>query len=189
MVVLLEGLGFNLCVAPFLNTCVPNLPQGWGQRLVRGCQSLVGGCWSLVGGCLSLVRGCWSLVGGAILEMGKKRLSQGRQWGQGLVRINKVTKDIQTSKEYRRWLLFKRLYAAGFVWFSQGLGTKALGWNRETRNGVGNFMWRTRGSWWHGNGYQWNRDAGMKDETRGTGMNGGVSEMWWKWNGLEVGKV
>ena len=24
MVVMLEGLGFNLCVAPFLNICVPN---------------------------------------------------------------------------------------------------------------------------------------------------------------------
>ena len=28
MVVMLEGLGFNLCVVPFLNVCVPNLPQG-----------------------------------------------------------------------------------------------------------------------------------------------------------------
>ena len=28
MAVMLEGLGFNLCVAPFLNICVPNLPQG-----------------------------------------------------------------------------------------------------------------------------------------------------------------
>ena len=25
---MLEGLGFNLCIAPFLNICVPNLPQG-----------------------------------------------------------------------------------------------------------------------------------------------------------------
>ena len=33
MVVMLEGLGFNLCVAPFLNICVPNLPQGQGQRM------------------------------------------------------------------------------------------------------------------------------------------------------------
>ena len=24
--VMLEGLGFNLCVTPFLNVCVPNLP-------------------------------------------------------------------------------------------------------------------------------------------------------------------
>ena len=31
-------------------------------------------------------------------------------------------------------------------------------------------------------------NAGIKDETRGTGTNGGVSEMWWKWNGLEDGK-
>ena len=28
MVVMSEGLGFNLCVAPFLNICFPNLPQG-----------------------------------------------------------------------------------------------------------------------------------------------------------------
>ena len=35
MVVMLEGLGFNLCVAPFLNICVLNLSQGVGSR---GCQ-------------------------------------------------------------------------------------------------------------------------------------------------------
>ena len=28
MAVMSEGLGFNLCVAPFLIVCVPNLPQG-----------------------------------------------------------------------------------------------------------------------------------------------------------------
>ena len=28
MVVMSEGLDCNLCVAPFLNICVPNLPQG-----------------------------------------------------------------------------------------------------------------------------------------------------------------
>ena len=28
MAVMSEGLGFNLCVVPFLNVCVPNLPQG-----------------------------------------------------------------------------------------------------------------------------------------------------------------
>ena len=28
MAVMSEGLGFNLYVAPFLNVCVPNLPQG-----------------------------------------------------------------------------------------------------------------------------------------------------------------
>ena len=28
MAVMSEGLGFNLCVAPFLNVCVSNLPQG-----------------------------------------------------------------------------------------------------------------------------------------------------------------
>ena len=28
MAVMSEGLGFNLCVGPFLNICVINLPQG-----------------------------------------------------------------------------------------------------------------------------------------------------------------
>ena len=42
MTVMLEGLGFNLCAVPFLNVCVPNLPQGRGQRLVRSCWSWVG---------------------------------------------------------------------------------------------------------------------------------------------------
>ena len=32
MAMMLEGLGFNLCVAPFLNDCVPNLPQGVRSR-------------------------------------------------------------------------------------------------------------------------------------------------------------
>ena len=32
MVVMSEGLGFNLCIAPFLNVCVPNLPQGARSR-------------------------------------------------------------------------------------------------------------------------------------------------------------
>ena len=33
MAVMLEGLGFNLCVAPFLNICISNLLQGQGQRM------------------------------------------------------------------------------------------------------------------------------------------------------------
>ena len=32
MVVMSEGLGFNLCVVPFLNVCVLNLPQGVRSR-------------------------------------------------------------------------------------------------------------------------------------------------------------
>ena len=43
MVVMLEGLGFNLCVVPFLNVCVLNLSQrvraedvGGGHSWVRG---------------------------------------------------------------------------------------------------------------------------------------------------------
>ena len=35
MVVMSEGLGFNLCVVPFLNICVPNLPQGQGRRILE----------------------------------------------------------------------------------------------------------------------------------------------------------
>ena len=31
MAVMSEGLGFILCVAPFLNVCVLNLPQGVGS--------------------------------------------------------------------------------------------------------------------------------------------------------------
>ena len=55
MAVMLEGLGFNLCVAPFLNVCVPNLPQGSRTENVRGGQS-------------------W--VRGVILELDEERLSQ-----------------------------------------------------------------------------------------------------------------
>ena len=35
MAVMSEGLGFNLCVAPFLNVCVPNLPQVVKDRECR----------------------------------------------------------------------------------------------------------------------------------------------------------
>ena len=41
MVVMSEGLGFNLCVAPFLNVCVLNLSQRVGAEDVRGGQSWV----------------------------------------------------------------------------------------------------------------------------------------------------
>ena len=43
MVVMSEGLGFNLCVAPFLNVCVLNLTQRVGTEDVRGGWSWVGG--------------------------------------------------------------------------------------------------------------------------------------------------
>ena len=38
---MLEKLGFNLCVAPFLNICVPNLTREWKLEMVRGGQSWV----------------------------------------------------------------------------------------------------------------------------------------------------
>ena len=47
MVVMLEGLGFNLCVAPFLNVCVLNLPRRVGS----------GECWRM-----SEAVGVWSEV-------------------------------------------------------------------------------------------------------------------------------
>ena len=43
MAVMLEGLGFNLCVAPFLNVCVLNLSWRVGVEDVGGGQSWVGG--------------------------------------------------------------------------------------------------------------------------------------------------
>ena len=43
LAVMLEGLGFNLCVAPFLNVCVLNLSRRVGVEDVRGGQSWVGG--------------------------------------------------------------------------------------------------------------------------------------------------
>ena len=43
MAVMLEGLGFNLCVAPFLNVCVLNLSRRVGAEDVRGGRSWVGG--------------------------------------------------------------------------------------------------------------------------------------------------
>ena len=49
------GLGFNLCVVPFLNSCVPNLPQRSRTEYVRGG---------------------WSWVRGVILESDKERLSR-----------------------------------------------------------------------------------------------------------------
>ena len=46
MAVMSEGLGFNLCVVPFLNICVLNLSQRVGVEDVRGGWSWVGGGWS-----------------------------------------------------------------------------------------------------------------------------------------------
>ena len=41
--VMSEGLGFSLCVAPFLNICVLNLTRRVGVEDVRGGQSWVRG--------------------------------------------------------------------------------------------------------------------------------------------------
>ena len=56
MAVMSEGLGFNLCVAPFLNICVLNLSQRVKAEVVGGGRS-------------------W--VGGVLLELGGRRLRSG----------------------------------------------------------------------------------------------------------------
>ena len=43
MAAMSEGLGFNLCVAPFLNICVLNLTRRVRMEDVRGGQSWVRG--------------------------------------------------------------------------------------------------------------------------------------------------
>ena len=43
MAVMLEGLGFNLCVVPFLNVYVLNLSWRVRAEVVRGGRSWVGG--------------------------------------------------------------------------------------------------------------------------------------------------
>ena len=53
LAVILKGLGFNLCVAPFLNICVLNL--SWRVRAED-------------------VRGGWSWVRGVVLESDGRRL-------------------------------------------------------------------------------------------------------------------
>ena len=56
MAVMSEGLGFNLCVAPFLNVCALNL--SWRV----GAEDVGGG---------------WSWVGGVVLELDGRRLRLG----------------------------------------------------------------------------------------------------------------
>ena len=56
MAVMSEGLGFNLCVVPFLNVCVLNLSQRVGVEVVGGG---------------------WSWVGGVVLELDGKGLRLG----------------------------------------------------------------------------------------------------------------
>ena len=49
MVVMSEGLGFNLCVAPFLNICVLNLSQRVGSGRCRRWLELGQRCCTRVG--------------------------------------------------------------------------------------------------------------------------------------------
>ena len=49
MAVMLEGFGSNLCVAPFLNVCVPNLPQGVKDGVCQRWSELGWRCHTRVG--------------------------------------------------------------------------------------------------------------------------------------------
>ena len=92
-----------------------------------------------------------------------------------------INNNIQTSIKYMNCLLFKRLYAAGLAWLSQGLGTKVLAWNKgrqeQGREAICE-RWEDHGDM--GTDINETGDIGMKDETRGTGMNGGMLQMQWK---------
>ena len=85
---MLEGLGFNLFNAPFLNVCVHNLTKGWKSEMVGGG---------------------WSWVGGVIQVANRRELSQ--RGSENKARCGLM--NIQTSKEYRRGLLYMRLYTTG----------------------------------------------------------------------------
>ena len=102
------------------------------------------------------------------------------------------------------YLLFKRLYAAGLAWLSQGLGMKGTSVKGgKTGMGWGNYMREMRGSQCHGNGYQWNRehrdkgwDKGDRDKWRGVGD---VMEIEWTlgwkrcsgrwWSGMDLSEI
>ena len=83
-----EGLGFDLCVGTFLNVCVPNLTKGWKLEMVGGGQSL---------------------VRGVIQDTDGRELS----WRGSESEDRCGLTSIQTSEEYGRESLFKRLYTAG----------------------------------------------------------------------------
>ena len=112
MVVMSEGLGFNLCVAPFLNICVLNLSQRVESRRYQR--------WSELG---------WRYH----TRVRRKETKVRSKWGQKLVRINN---NIWTSIKYMKGLLFKRLYAAGLAWLGQGLGTKGTS-VKQGKTGMG----------------------------------------------------
>ena len=93
----------------------------------------------------------------------------------------RINNNIQTSIKYRSCLQFKRLYAAGSAWLGQGLGTKVLAWNKERQEQGKETIcerWEDHGDM--GMDINETGNIGTKDETRGTGTNGGVSEMWQK---------
>ena len=78
-------------------------------------------------------------------------------------------------------LLFKILYTAGLAWLSQGLGMKGTSmkqgkqeWSKETICKI----WEDHGDMEMDINETGN--IGTKDETRWTGMNRGVSDMWGK---------
>ena len=112
LAVMSEGLGFNLCVAPFLNVCVLNL--SWRVESGR--------CWR------------WSELGWRChTRVRRKETKVGSKWGRKLVRIND---NIWTGVKYMNGLLFKRLYITGLAWLGQGLGTRGTS-VKQGRTGMG----------------------------------------------------
>ena len=76
----------------------------------------------------------------------------------------------------------KNITPAGSAWLGQGLGTKVLAWNKQRQEWSEKTICKRQED--HGDmemDINETKNAGMKDETRGTGMNGGVLEMWWKY--------
>ena len=93
----------------------------------------------------------------------------------------RINDNIRTGIKYMNCLLFKRLYAAGLAWLSQGLGMKGTSMKQgKTEKGEKTIC---EGREDHSDmemDISETGNIGTNGETRGTGMNGGVLEMWWK---------
>ena len=92
-----------------------------------------------------------------------------------------INDNIQTSVKYMSCLLLKRLYAAGLAWLNQGLGMKGTSM-KQGKTGMGE---KTVCERWEDHSdmetdISETGNIGTKGETRGTGTNRGVSEMWQK---------
>ena len=93
----------------------------------------------------------------------------------------RINDNIWTGVKYMDYLLFKRLYAAGLAWLSQGLGTKGTS-VKQGKTGMGEKTMCERQEDHSDMEMDINEtgNIGTEGETRGTRMNGGVLEMWQK---------